>query len=133
MAPDPLTDATVARLKGGLMRKTVKVIGVALAVASLGGCAKLREDQLLCKGVAFGVGGALGAAAAGIPVSQIDGVGNGEIAGAVAGGFIGGAVIGTLIGLYACPEPPPPPPPPPAVAEPEPEPPPPPPSERRGG
>jgi hypothetical protein len=114
------------------MRKTVKVIGVALAVTSLGGCASLQANQTACRAVAFGTGGAIGAVAAGVPVSQTDGVSSGEVGGAVAGGFIAGALIGTLISLWACPDPPPPPPPPPAVTEPEP-PPPPPPTERRGG
>ena len=107
-----------------------------LLLASVTGCATLRENRPLCMAVAMGTGAALGGTAGGLIVSEAANHGdsggskNWEIAGGAGGGAALGALIGWGIAEAACDEPPPPPPPP---VRSTPPPPPPPVTEKRGG
>jgi hypothetical protein len=105
------------------------------------GCASLRENPGLCKGLSIGTGALLGATAGGLisgvaaePEEHNDpGEKNWIIGGSTAGGALVGSLVGWGLSEALCGEPPPPPPPPAPAYTPPPPPPPPPPTERRGG
>lgn len=87
------------------------------ALATITGCAAMRENQTMCKVVTSGTGALLGATAGGL-ISGVaaehgdsGGSKNWEIGLATGGGAAAGGLIGLLIGNAVCPEPPPPPPP----------------------
>jgi OOP family OmpA-OmpF porin len=103
-----------------VMKRTAVAAAIALAMT---GCATLQDNPVACKVMATAIGGAVGATAGGVLVSQYeggDGGDSGEIAAGAGGGFVAGGLTGYLLGHYLCPEPevaPPPPPPPPPPAK----------------
>ena len=113
----------------------LRTAGVAaIALASLTGCASLRERPDLCRALAIGTGAALGGAAGGLTVAY--GAhdpardNKAQVGGAAAGGTLLGGLVGWGLSEALCKAEPPPPPPPPPAARPAP---PPPVEPRRGG
>src|SRR5262249_47309660 len=100
-----------------VMKRTAVAAAIALAMT---GCGTPQDNPVACKGMATAIGGAVGATAGGVLVSQYEGGhggDDGEIAAGAGGGLVAGGLTGYLLGHYLCPEPevaPPPPPPPPA-------------------